>query len=72
MAPRGTGGDDLVVHDRADKETPYAVGAALAAAWPNARLVTTEGLGHQRILSDAEVTAAAVGHISERVHASER
>lgn len=64
--------DTLVLHDRADKETPYEVGAALAAAWPNARLITTDGLGHQRILFDAEVVAAAVGHVSGRVPAPER
>jgi pimeloyl-ACP methyl ester carboxylesterase len=56
--------ETLVVHDRADKETPYRVGAALAAAWPNARLVTTEGLGHQRILADTGTVTAVVGHVT--------
>jgi pimeloyl-ACP methyl ester carboxylesterase len=64
--------DTLVVHDRADKETPYQVGAALAEAWPNACLVSTDGLGHQRILADAETVAITVGHITERVPAPER
>ena len=59
--------ETLVLHDRADKETPYRVGEALAAAWPNARLATTEGLGHQRILTDAGTVAAVVGHIADRV-----
>ncbi len=45
----------LVVHDRADKEVPYADGARLADAWPSARLETTDGLGHQRILRDPAV-----------------
>jgi pimeloyl-ACP methyl ester carboxylesterase len=49
----------LVVHDRADPEVPWSDGAAIAAAWPGARLLSTEGLGHARILRDAAVTAEA-------------
>jgi len=63
--------DTLVLHDRRDKETPYRVGEGLAAAWPNARLVTTDGLGHQRILSDPGTVAAVVGHLTDRGPAPE-
>jgi pimeloyl-ACP methyl ester carboxylesterase len=45
----------MVVHDRLDKEVPYDEGAKLGTTWPSAELVTTEGLGHQRILRDPEV-----------------
>jgi hypothetical protein len=45
------------VHDRHDKEVPYADGARVADAWPAARLHTTESLGHQRILRDPAVVA---------------
>lgn len=45
----------LIVHDRLDKEVPYDDGLRLARAWPSAQFVTTEGLGHQRILQDVEV-----------------
>lgn len=45
----------LVVHDREDRDTFYQEGAALAEAWPGARLMTTEGLGHRRILRDEKV-----------------
>lgn len=45
----------LVVHDRDDRETLWSEGQALANAWPGARLLTTEGLGHRRILRDASV-----------------
>ena len=45
----------LVVHDREDRDTFWSEGAALAEAWPGARLITTEGLWHRRILSDAAV-----------------
>ncbi|KON74777.1 hypothetical protein M768_02250 [Cellulosimicrobium cellulans F16] len=54
----------LVVHDRADKEVPYPVGAALAAAWPEGELLTTEGLGHHRLLRDPEVVRAVVGYVT--------
>jgi len=45
----------LVVHDRQDRDTTWAEGSALASAWPGARLLTTDGLGHRRILRDATV-----------------
>ncbi|GAA1653040.1 alpha/beta fold hydrolase [Georgenia ruanii] len=47
----------LVIHDRHDKEVPYADGERVAGAWPAARLHTTETLGHQRILRDPGVVA---------------
>lgn len=59
----GTMPDALVVHDERDAETSHAVGAAVAATWPNARLLSTQGLGHYRILGDAQVVRAAVGHL---------
>lgn len=54
----------LVVHDRLDKETSFAVGERLAAAWPSARLLATEGLGHQRILADDGVVRAVVDFVT--------
>jgi pimeloyl-ACP methyl ester carboxylesterase len=45
----------LVVHDRDDRDTYWHEGAALAKAWTGARLLTTQGLGHRRILRDAAV-----------------
>lgn len=49
----------LIIHDRQDKEVPYAEGASLAEAWPTAELITTDGLGHQRILREEAVIEAA-------------
>jgi pimeloyl-ACP methyl ester carboxylesterase len=43
----------LVMHDRADRAVPFLHGVAVAAAWPGARFVPLEGLGHRRVL-DAE------------------
>ncbi len=45
----------LIIHDRRDKEVPLAEAERIAAAWPSARLETTDGLGHQRILRDPRV-----------------
>jgi len=55
----------FLVHDRGDAEVPWEDGAALAAAWPGARLLTTTGLGHRRILREPSVVAAAVGFVAE-------
>jgi pimeloyl-ACP methyl ester carboxylesterase len=57
----------LVLHDRRDAEVPHADGEAYAAAWPEARLVSTEGLGHRRILRDGGVIAEAVAFVIERL-----
>jgi pimeloyl-ACP methyl ester carboxylesterase len=48
----------LIVHDRDDTETFWSEGAALAEAWPGARLITTEGLGHRRILREPTIVEA--------------
>jgi pimeloyl-ACP methyl ester carboxylesterase len=45
----------LIIHDQRDKEVPFAEAEQIAAAWPSANLVNTEGLGHQRILRDPGV-----------------
>lgn len=50
----------MIVHDRRDKEVPYDDAVRLLHAWPEAELVTTEGLGHQRILRDTDVIKLVV------------
>ena len=58
----------LVVHDRDDREVAWCDGATIAAAWPGARLVTSTGLGHRRILRDGavqrEVSAFVLEHLA--------
>jgi len=56
----------LVIHDRQDTQVPWQQGAALAQQWPGARLLTTRGLGHRRILEDDQVARAAVDFIAGR------
>lgn len=45
----------LVVHDRQDSINRFADGVAYSEAIGGARLVATEGLGHQKILKDTRV-----------------
>ena len=58
IAPR-MNAELLIVHDREDLETPWSGGARLAEIWPGARLVSTTGLGHRRVLRDARVIEEA-------------
>jgi pimeloyl-ACP methyl ester carboxylesterase len=53
----------LLVHDRQDAETGRSDSQAIARAWPGARLVTTSGLGHRRILRDPAVVAEVTGFV---------
>ncbi len=45
----------LVVHDRHDSINPFADGQAYAAAIAGAQFMATDGLGHRKILKDAQV-----------------
>jgi pimeloyl-ACP methyl ester carboxylesterase len=54
----------LVFHDQDDAEVPWTDGSAIAQAWPGARLVTTTGLGHRRILRDEAVVSHAVAFVN--------
>lgn len=54
----------LVVHDRDDEDTFWEDGANLAETWPGARLISTKGLGHRRILRDPSVVAAATEFVA--------
>lgn len=45
----------LIVHDRDDRVNRFADSEAYRDAIPGARLVATQGLGHRRILKEAEV-----------------
>jgi len=65
VAPRLTA-QALVIHDRDDRTVPWKQGAALAQHWRGARLVTTQGLGHGRILRDDAVISAAVAFVDSR------
>ena len=55
----------LVVHDRGDRQTPYADAVALVDGLPHAELLTTEGLGHRRVLRDPRVLASVVAFLRD-------
>jgi pimeloyl-ACP methyl ester carboxylesterase len=50
----------FIIHDRDDRDVPWHEGEAVARAWPHARFLRTEGLGHRRILRDPEVIGRVV------------
>ncbi|SOY66959.1 alpha/beta fold hydrolase [Cupriavidus taiwanensis] len=58
----------LVIHDRDDKEVRWEDGAAIAGAWPGARLETTTGLGHRRLLRDPAVIQRIAGFVRPQTH----
>ncbi len=62
LAPR-LGAQALVIHDRGDRVVPWQQGAQFARHWEGARLISTEGLGHRRILTDDAVAQAAVDFV---------
>lgn len=50
----------LIVHDVEDREVPWSEGERYARYWAGSRLLSTRGLGHNRIAGDAGVIAAAL------------
>jgi pimeloyl-ACP methyl ester carboxylesterase len=55
----------LVLHDVGDRQVPFADGVEIAESWPMAALVALEGLGHRRVLHDADVARQVVGFLLE-------
>jgi len=65
----------LIVHDLDDADVPWEEGERYARHWPDARLLTTQGLGHHRVLDAPEVVNAVLAFargqtVGERVVAS--
>jgi pimeloyl-ACP methyl ester carboxylesterase len=50
----------LVIHARDDREVPFADAERIANAWPQARLLAVEGVGHRRIMRSPDVVAQTV------------
>lgn len=55
----------LLFHDVADREVPFAHGQAIAEAWPNARFIPLERMGHTRPLSEAGIVRTVVAFLRE-------
>lgn len=54
----------LVVHDRGDRQTSYDESVRLVDDLPDARMITTQGLGHRRLLADPQVVAAVTSFVA--------
>ncbi len=53
----------LIVHDREDRINRFADAEAYRDAMPDAQLLETAGLGHTRLLRDAQVLQAVADHL---------
>jgi pimeloyl-ACP methyl ester carboxylesterase len=53
----------LIVHDLDDREVPWDEGERYARYWPGARLLTTQGLGHHRVLDAPPVIDAVLAFL---------
>jgi pimeloyl-ACP methyl ester carboxylesterase len=62
----------LLIHDRSDPETSYQGSVEIAERWPGARLETSDGLGHRRVLRDVDLVKKAVAFLAERAPRSGR
>jgi pimeloyl-ACP methyl ester carboxylesterase len=56
-----------VVHDREDEDVPLSETEDLVRHWPGAQLEITHGLGHYRLLRNAEVIGQAVRFLTAPV-----
>lgn len=57
--------DVLLIHDRRDREVPFACAERIAEVVPSAQLFATEGNGHTRLLRNAAVIAEATGFLRQ-------
>ncbi len=58
----------LLVQDQDDREVPFWIGEAYAAAMPQAETMWTRGLGHRRVLKDPDVIAAVADFCAPAEH----
>jgi pimeloyl-ACP methyl ester carboxylesterase len=53
----------FVAHDHGDRQSPYDDSAVFVSRHQAATLLSTSGLGHQRILRDQDVVKAVAAHV---------
>jgi pimeloyl-ACP methyl ester carboxylesterase len=66
-AVRQSGVPAYIVHDPADLDVPYAHATELSAAWQGSTLLPRPGLGHRKILKDAETARGVIGWVGGSV-----
>ena len=54
----------LIIHDVDDDGVPWQQGQLIAAAWPGAQFLRTQGLGHNQILRDPSTVKTVVDFIT--------
>ncbi|MCG7959783.1 MAG: alpha/beta hydrolase, partial [Candidatus Thiodiazotropha taylori] len=60
---RGTNIPGLIIHDSRDRYIPVSNGRAVHSVWKKSELKITRGLGHMRILQNAEVITSIGGFL---------
>lgn len=60
------GAEILLVHDRGDRAVAYESSLRIHESIPGSQLLSTEGLGHRRILKDPEVIRRSVEFVASR------
>jgi len=58
-------GDLFFIHDKTDREVPLSEVKALHDSKPNSKVLITSGLGHRRIMRDANVMQAVLKFIQD-------
>ena len=61
----------LFIHSSDDRIVPIEDSLASAAAWPNARHLRVDGLGHGRILADPRVVDTTTQFVLATTHSKE-
>jgi pimeloyl-ACP methyl ester carboxylesterase len=56
----------LLIHDAQDDEVPLAHALEMERSWKNGQLVTTEGLGHRKLLRDPGVIQLCLDFFANR------
>lgn len=54
----------LIVHDKGDETVAWSDGSAIAAAWQDSTLISTDGLGHRGVTQDEQVVRQVVEFIT--------
>jgi len=57
----------LIVHDLTDREVPWSEGERYARYWNSARILSTTGLGHNRVVEDPGVIDSALRFLRNEV-----
>ncbi len=63
QAGRTAQSDLLVIHDREDRQVDWSDGVKIAQGWAGSRMVSTSGLGHNRILNDDDIIRQSVDFV---------